>query len=102
MSLAEQLARCDAEIAEMELQRDAPAWLVTLGVTNWQIGKEFDSRADACAERGRRLRSCDAAGGALSIFAGFIGKPENIAAILAAISKLNTQNRSDNGRPRTN
>ncbi len=41
MTLSEQLARCDAEIAAMELQRDAPAWLVTLGVTDWQMEKSF-------------------------------------------------------------
>lgn len=36
LSPADQLARCDREIAAMGEQHDAPAWLVALGVGDWE------------------------------------------------------------------
>ena len=40
-SLREQIARCDREIAEALKQHDAPAWLVTLGVEDWEAEKRL-------------------------------------------------------------
>ena len=33
--------RCAKEIAEIEAQTDKPAWLVTLGVEDWECEKRF-------------------------------------------------------------
>ncbi len=46
MTLAEQLARCDREIAEIRERPDvvagiAPAWLVTLGIEDWEAEKRL-------------------------------------------------------------
>jgi len=35
------LARCDREIAEMSVREDCPAWLVTLGVEDWEMEKRL-------------------------------------------------------------
>lgn len=46
---AEALARCDAEMAELQAREDvrngsAPAWLVTLGMTDWELEKRLIER----------------------------------------------------------
>lgn len=43
---AEELARCDREMAELQARDDirngtAPAWLVTLGMTDWEMEKRL-------------------------------------------------------------
>ena len=38
-SMNEELARCNREIAEASQQTEAPAWLVTLGVEDWEAEK---------------------------------------------------------------
>ena len=48
------LARCDAEIAEILARPDvqagtAPAWLVTMGVFDWEAEKRAIEREDANA-----------------------------------------------------
>jgi hypothetical protein len=35
------LERCAREIAEMERQENAPAWLVTMGIEDWKREQEF-------------------------------------------------------------
>ncbi len=39
--MVDDLARCDREIAEASKQMDAPAWLVTLGVEDWEAEKRL-------------------------------------------------------------
>ena len=39
--MPEDLKRCDREIAEMEGQHNAPAWLVMLGVEDWECEKRL-------------------------------------------------------------
>lgn len=39
--MSDDLARCDREIAEASAQMDAPAWLVTLGVEDWEAEKRL-------------------------------------------------------------
>ena len=44
MTAAEELARCDREIAEIDARPDldvAPAWLVALGRNDWEREKLF-------------------------------------------------------------
>jgi len=42
MTLQEKLERCDREIAAMNAQPPVqPAWLVTLGVEDWEAEKRF-------------------------------------------------------------
>jgi hypothetical protein len=40
-SLDHELARCDAEIAAMQNQSGVPAWLVTLGILDWEAEKRL-------------------------------------------------------------
>lgn len=39
--LEAELERCDREIAAMLAQQNAPAWLVTLGVEDWEMEKRL-------------------------------------------------------------
>ena len=39
--MPEDLKRCDREIAEMEGQHNAPAWLVMLGSEDWECEKRL-------------------------------------------------------------
>lgn len=35
------LDRCDREIEEMRKQHDSPAWLVALGINDWEMEKQM-------------------------------------------------------------
>ena len=39
--LHSEIARCDAEIASMQGQFDKPAWLVSLGILDWEQEKRL-------------------------------------------------------------
>lgn len=41
LDLQRMMARCDAEIAAMRTQTDAPAWLITLGIEDWAQEKRL-------------------------------------------------------------
>lgn len=41
MTLNEELERCDREIEAMQGQESSPAWLVALGVNDWEVEKRF-------------------------------------------------------------
>lgn len=47
MSDAAAIARCDREIETMRAQTDAPAWLVTLGIEDWEREKREIAKAGA-------------------------------------------------------
>lgn len=40
------LARCNREIAEASKQMDAPAWLVTLGIEDWNAEKRLIGKSE--------------------------------------------------------
>jgi hypothetical protein len=49
-SLDRELARCDAEIAGMQNQSGVPAWLVALGILDWEAEKRFiRAELEACS-----------------------------------------------------
>ena len=60
---AEALARCDAEIREIQERPDvvaglAPAWLVTLGIEDWKRERELIVQESRRLESGSYTGSC--------------------------------------------